>query len=290
MSNRPGFRRPAYRWLGLPIAFMMVLVLLASTAQKVSAADAPASTAVSANLGSTFVLSVGGFTPGEQVSLWTTNPLKVAMAAGSTYADNNGKIKVHIETIDPAGLATDANYWTGVSVTDSDGNVTDQYLRVILYQPTAGAWYLTAHGNTSNVSNILPFTITKNGVATVSSTPTAGALGTTFVMTGSKFIPNEQISLWTTDANNAVAAISEPIYADNSGSIKIRVETADPNGLATSSNYSSWVTLYDSDGNVTDQYLDVILHAPTAGMWHLTAQGNYSTITGIFSFTLNPPA
>jgi hypothetical protein len=112
-------------------------------------------------------------------------------------------------------------------------------------------------------------------------------MSTTFTLKGNGFNPGEKVGLWTTDPSSKARDASY-IQADAIGNILIKVQTSDPNGLAAAAggNYTTFVTEYDVNGILVDQYLLVILYTPSAGNWYLTGQGAASGATQIFNFNI----
>jgi hypothetical protein len=281
-------RHKAYklRTLSLGIAALLFLSLIISLSLPAYAASA-----VSGLKGSTLVVKSGGFQPGEQVSLWTTDPNGKAVGASYILADSNGNIEAHIQTTDPEGLTTTnaSNYTQFETVYDNDGNLIGQYLLVVLYQPSVGNWHLTGLGNNSNVSKVMDFSIvTGSTFINITAKAAFTATGQAFTMSAGGFDPGERVNLWTTDPNGKATDASY-ILADASGNISLRVESADPQGLtdANATTFTRLQTVYDSDGNVVSQYLQVVLRSPASGNWQLTAQGATSNTGAVFSYTIS---
>lgn len=282
-------RTSAIYALTVLMALMLGAILLLP-ATGAAAASLP-TTPASGTLGTTFTLTGTGYTPGERVNLSTIDPQSSVLAASYILADTSGNFTVKVYTTDPNGLAANAgtNYATLATDYDSSGNVVDQYLQLTLLKPAIGAWSLYSTGSSSGISQSYAFTITAPGAATTSSTnPAAGAIGTVFTLKGSGFQPGERVNLWTTDPTSKALGAGY-ILADASGNIMVQVNSSDPSALAAAAggNYSTLQTDYNSDGNVVDHYLQVILYTPSAGSWHLTAQGATDGSTQVFNFAIS---
>jgi hypothetical protein len=122
----------------------------------------------------------------------------------------------------------------------------------------------------------------------------SGPIGSSFMLSGSGYTANERIELWTTNPNGQDLTASY-IYADGQGNFSLKVDTSDPQALATTSNYTTLTTNYDpnntdADGNpiILSQYWELTLvDGSGAGSWHVTGQGDTSTVTQVLSFNLN---
>ncbi len=118
------------------------------------------------------------------------------------------------------------------------------------------------------------------------STVSSVAMGGSVMLTGSGFTPAEKIVMWTTDPNGQ-ALDAGYIFADDQGNFSLKVTSYDPNGLATTGNYTTLTDTYDGDGNLTAEYWETILKdGPAAGVWHVTAQGTVSNVLKVGNFTL----
>jgi hypothetical protein len=275
-------------------AFMAVLTLLLSIGLwfqvgGVAAADVPPSVPASGGLGTVFTLKGNGFTAGEHVNLSTLDPSNNTLSAGYIIADSNGNITLKVYTSDPDGLAATAggNYSHLVTDYDSNNNILDQYLQIILFKPSVGNWAVNAAGSSSNNNQNYTFTVSQPTTSTGTVTPAAGNIGTTFTLKGSGFNAGEKVNLTSTDPNNSKLGASY-IIADNSGNIIVKAYTADPDGLAAAAggNYATLGTDYDDNNNVVDQYLKLILFKPIVGNWTISGTGANSNNTQDFSFTI----
>jgi hypothetical protein len=121
--------------------------------------------------------------------------------------------------------------------------------------------------------------------------PTSGTLGTVFTLDGSNFTPGEKVLLWTTNSSG-LALDAGYIIANSDGSIQVRVQTTDPDGLTEEEegNYSEYRVEYDEDGEETARYLKVILYGATNGRWNLTAYDSVSGYTEVFAFDISSQA
>jgi hypothetical protein len=149
-----------------PVAYMalvaaMLLVMFFTMMGSAKAADVTTVSPASARLGSSFRLEMSGYLPGERVNLWATSPTGTASDASYIYADANGKLILSVETSDPNSLTDEdeANFTKLVSVYDDDNNLVEQYLEIILHQPTRGAWAMTAQGSESGLTQVGSFTV-----------------------------------------------------------------------------------------------------------------------------------
>jgi len=285
-------KRRARLQLGLIVTMLLAMVFYTMVALPAHAATSDGVSPTSGVLGSTFTINAIGFTPGERVDLWTTDPKSAVLGASYLLADTSGDIQVQIHTSDPNGLATTlgGNYTNLITNYDTDGNVLNQYLDLILFSPSLGNWALSGHGQTSNQMKYVNFSVVLGEQAATSAdaSPASGQLGTTFTLKGSGYEPGEKIGLWTTDPSGAALAASY-VLADTSGNFQIRVQTSDPDALAQTlgANYTNLVTEYNTDGTILDQYLQVILYKPSIGSWHLSAQGNTTGTSQVFNFNTN---
>jgi hypothetical protein len=274
--------------MGLAILLMLGMIFY-SLGAFTAHADSGSATGLE---GSVFTLKGSGFTPFEKVNLWTTAPSGAALAASYVLADQSGGFVIKAQTQDPSGLAQTlgGNYTRSITDYDSSGNVLDTYLQLILFKPAVGTWSVTGHGELSNVQQVLNFQVIageqSSSSSNITATPATGALGTTFTLKGSGYGAGERVSLWTTDPNNAALDASY-ITADSNGNIQVRVQTTDPNALAQTlgTNYTRLITEYDSNGNVVDNYLLVVLLKPSVGNWALSTRGSETGSSQIFGFT-----
>jgi hypothetical protein len=274
---------PAFALL---LAFMLGLVLAIQPAAAAAATISPAS----GEIGTVFTINGSGFQSGERVNLTTVDPKEAKLDASYVVADPGGNFTVKVFTTDPDGLAATAggNYTNLKTDYDSDGNVLDQYLQLILFKPSLGTWSLSATGISSGMTQAYNFTLASPaGSATASSSPTSGPMGTIFTLNAGGFLPGERVDLWTTDPNNKALDASY-LLADQNGNIMIQVDSSDPNGAAAAAggNFTDLRTDYDSNGLVLDQYLQVILFDHITGGWHLTAQSATNGATQVFSFNI----
>jgi len=120
------------------------------------------------------------------------------------------------------------------------------------------------------------------------ASPTAGALGTEFSISGLGYAPGEKITLWTTD-NTGQALDAGYIFADSQGNFSLKVDTFDPQALATTGNYTTLVATYDDNGNLTGGgYWELVLKdTPAAGAWHVTSEGTTSNLVKSYDFTIS---
>jgi hypothetical protein len=272
------------------LALLLMFAMVFTLARPASAAETAAATP-SAILGSTITVTSSGFVPGERVNLWTTDSKGKALDASYILADASGNIEVRIETEDTEGLAAAAegNYTRFILNEDEDGNITERYLELVLYTPSVGNWGLSASGSSSNISKSMQFEILSGQKASnsVIATPASGEFGSVFTMQASGYLPGERVNLWSTDPNGKAMDASY-ILADANGNIQVRVETTDPYGLAAAEegNYSQYVVEYDEDGNVTAEYLRVVLYQPGLGAWAVSGLGSTSGTSSVFNFSI----
>jgi hypothetical protein len=128
------------------------------------------------------------------------------------------------------------------------------------------------------------------GLANAADPQSSGPLGTVFSASGSGFTPGEKIVLWTTDPNGQ-ALDAGYIFADNSGNFQLKIDTLDPNALALTSNYTTLIDNYNSDGSLASEYWETFLKdTPGQGQWYITAYGTSSAVTKVFSFSVTATA
>lgn len=303
-TNEAYLRKPLKPGIFLTLSIATALMLVYLFGGQVKAIKAAGNTftlPTSGNIGTTFVLQGYGFNHGEKVILWSTNPDGVAAQAGYTFADNDGKINLHVETTDPGGLTTIAG--GNVTLPGSDvfkfGNTTDSYLRIILQKASPGTWNLTAHGTTTDLTEVFTFSITGPAVAYYgpsapavmpqygagSVKPDTGALGTFFTLYGTGFKPFENVSFWTKDPKGVIRGAGYT-YTDPYGNFKVVVVTKDLADQATSigTNFTEQVVRTDANGKVLENFLRMILYKPVVGDWTITAQSVTTGQTQYFNF------
>lgn len=143
--------------------------------------------------GTTFIVTVGGFTPGEQVGSWLAAPDGTSVDA-TPYLTADGQGKVTWRWASPAGAQ-------------------------------AGAWRAVTKGATSGVEVQLAFTVTGGNAATSTTQtaqatvdPTSATPGATLTFTLDGFAKTEQVAYWPTRPDGTVdTARRTPVSADGAG-------------------------------------------------------------------------
>jgi hypothetical protein len=161
MFAKNSARKSTRTFFSLTMVAAMLMVMFFAMIGNASAATDVKASPESGRLGATFSLKMSGFLPGERVSLWSTDPKGKAMDASYIYADENGEFNLKVQTSDPDGLTDEdeANYTALKTVYDDDGNIVEQYLEIILHQPSKGAWAITAQGNDGGNLQVGSFTV-----------------------------------------------------------------------------------------------------------------------------------
>lgn len=147
--------------------------------------------------GTVFRVTVGGFTPGEQVGSWLRGP------DGRTY---------------------DA---TPYMIADQQGRVTWQWASPLNAQ--SGAWQAVTRGRDSGVEVILPFTVSganpaPGGPPPPSGTvdPVGGTADATFTFNISGFAPVEEVGYWPIRPDGTVEdSRRTPVRADGDGRVSL---------------------------------------------------------------------
>ncbi len=130
--------------------------------------------------GQIFQISGTGYTPGERISIWETNPLGYATTLSTTL------------------------------YSDRDGNVGYSYQK---YTFLGGIWSVTIHGMTSGVekTGYLRLLVDSPGTtpapdtsANLQISPDHGTASTVINATGTNFLPNESYSFWLTAPDGTV--------------------------------------------------------------------------------------
>lgn len=163
--------------------------------------------------GTVFSITIGGFTPGEQVGSWLTTP---------------------------DGRAVDA---TPYLIADRNGVVTWRWASPASAQ--AGVWQAVSRGRDSRVEVAIPFTVTGANPAPAGPPPPGGqvipAAGTpgatfTFVVTGFNSI--EEVGYWPTRPDGTVDDTKRtPVRADGDGRVTLawQAPARAPSGMWTMS-------------------------------------------------------
>lgn len=150
--------------------------------------------------GTVFTVTVGGFTPGEQVGSWLTTP---------------------------DGRAIDASPYL---IADRNGVVTWRWASPASAQ--AGTWQAVSRGRDSGVEVALPFSVGGTNPAPAgppapggSVTPGSGAPGTIFSFSVSGFARSEEVGYWPTQPDGTVEdARRTPVRADGDGRVTLHWE------------------------------------------------------------------
>lgn len=122
--------------------------------------------------GQIFIITGSGYTPGETVVMWETDPNKVAGALPETKADDKGNITYNYQS----------------------------------HGPNAGIYAVTAHGRTSNVekSAFMRVLANQNELPNLKLDPATGDEKTMINVYGYKFTPNEVYTYWATSPDGKV--------------------------------------------------------------------------------------
>ncbi len=154
--------RPHHLKLNVALAILFTLMLVVFTLGRAKADGLEANASTSAPLGGWVSLSGTGFTPGERINLWTTDPSGQALDAGYIFADNQGNFALRVDSFDPNGMGATGNFTTLTDNYDADGNITSEYWETILKDnPLPGSWSITANGTSSSVLTVYGFSFNK---------------------------------------------------------------------------------------------------------------------------------
>lgn len=192
----------------------LLCLLLAVASVSVAAQTTSQSPTIPVATGATSSFVGAGFQPGEPVSLWMTAPDTSVTPLDGTNADNSGAVSVMISF------------------------------------PTAGAWNVTAHGQTSAVQVIETFAVGATNVSPAPGTtlgalpalPTQGgssalappssfpqvAIGAPVLVTGSGLLANEPLAFWQTAPDSTVAPLQGPQTADANGAFSLSIPFTTP--------------------------------------------------------------
>lgn len=182
---------------------------------------APASGAA----GTTFIVAVGGFTPGEQVGSWLAGP---------------------------DGTSVDG---TPYLIADGQGTATWRWTSPASAQ--AGAWRAVTKGATSGVEVQLAFTVTGSNAATSTTqtaraavSPTSATPGATLTFTLDGFAKTEQVAYWPTRPDGAVDTTRRtPISVDGAGHATLSWQ------IPGDAQAGSWTMTFE--GLISDQVVTV---------------------------------
>jgi hypothetical protein len=118
------------------------------------------------------------------------------------------------------------------------------------------------------------------------SISTTNASSSSLMLSGSGFVPQEKINLWTTSPSGQ-ALDAGYIFADSNGSFSLKIDASDPNAVASSGNYTTLTDNYDADGNFISEYWETTLKDnPATGSWSITADSTTTSTVKVYSFTV----
>lgn len=190
-------------WFGM-LAIVLMLGGFVAVPQAVYAQEAIVEPTVGSP-GTEFTFFLAGFSPGEQVGVWLNNP--------------DGTVSDILDEDDDIFLLF------------ADGEGLASFSLVIASDSPSGFYQMVAFGVDSEVELVVPFEIRSDAPADApvptnfAVEPPAGPSGTEFVFAAEGFEPNEQIGIWT---NNADGTVSEIL--DENG--EVFTPFADEDGLA----------------------------------------------------------
>lgn len=208
-----------------------------------SGIPAPQTATVTPNCGSpgdTFTFSFFGFTPGEGISFWFTDPSGVVFGTPRPLAGSpSGRY-------DGLAFPTDSSFQTGIWALTFHGSTSNhESIAWFKLVAKAGQAQPTATPGADVCSQVPP---SKNG----SVTPTCAAGGASFQFTGTGFTPNQEVRLWITTPEQAVIPSSAitadgreiQAFSDSAGTVKISLFTR------SSITKGVWaLTFHQLDGN-----------------------------------------
>jgi Large extracellular alpha-helical protein len=133
--------------------------------------------------GTTFTFTVSGFTPGERLGVWLTDPIQevIPLDKEQYFADENGNSSWQ---------------WT------------------VPQNPERGNWRMTAQGTSSKLIVAMNFMV---GLPPASSSvePPQGGPGTTFHFTASGYTPRERTGVWLNSPTREVLELGQGRVDDN---------------------------------------------------------------------------
>jgi hypothetical protein len=125
--------------------------------------------------------------------------------------------KVYFWFNDPNGNGVNGPEWKR---NDHDGTVTWDWTAPS--DAVAGQWQAVAHGEKSDVTRVIPFTIVRDTPApTVSASvsPETGGPGTTFTFTASGYKKNERVGYWLNLPDGSVIRFDHELWGDANGDV-----------------------------------------------------------------------
>jgi hypothetical protein len=150
--------------------------------------------------GTTFVFEAGGFTPGEPVGIYATEPSQAVFGAPfQEIADDQGKVS-------GVSLSSDSSFPLGIWADTMEG--THSHVKSIGYFKIIAP----SGGNNRDCSGI-PASIN------MTVTPNCGPGGTRFAIVGTGFQPGESVGRYYTSPTGAVLPGNSQSIADSSGRV-----------------------------------------------------------------------